>query len=198
MTPVVDHFGRHAASYDARSARWPWASVRSRERSAVVAALGDVRGLRALDLGCGAGFYTRCLLALGAQHVHSVDLAAPMVRELPSVGVTATVADAASVTLSERFERIVCAGMIEFVSDPGEILRNARAHATRDARLVVLGPTPRWPGALYERYHANHAIAVNRAFSRAYRGMAADTGWRVSSVREVFPLALVVALEVAG
>ena len=42
--------------------------------------VGDVTGLRILDLACGEGFYSRKLKTLGAAHVVGVDLSAEMIR----------------------------------------------------------------------------------------------------------------------
>ena len=50
------------------------------ERHTLFEALGDVRGLRVLDLACGEGFYTRLLRLAGAAEVTGVDISAEMVR----------------------------------------------------------------------------------------------------------------------
>ena len=50
------------------------------ERYTLFEALGDVDGLRVLDLACGAGFYTRLLKRAGAASVTGIDVSAEMVR----------------------------------------------------------------------------------------------------------------------
>ena len=40
--------------------------------------LGDLQGLRVLDLACGDGFYTRAIAAAGAAEVVGVDISADM------------------------------------------------------------------------------------------------------------------------
>lgn len=47
---------------------------------AIMALLGDIRGLRALDLGCGAGHSTRVLAQAGATRVMGVDLSGRQIR----------------------------------------------------------------------------------------------------------------------
>ncbi|KAF2876043.1 S-adenosyl-L-methionine-dependent methyltransferase [Massariosphaeria phaeospora] len=49
------------------------------ERPSVVAALGDVRGKRCLDLACGTGRYTALLSSLGATSVHAFDISPVMI-----------------------------------------------------------------------------------------------------------------------
>jgi len=57
--PVGDYFSGRASDYQARSTRFPWAWIRARELTAVRSLLGNVAGLDVLELGAGAGFYTR-------------------------------------------------------------------------------------------------------------------------------------------
>ena len=57
---------------------WPYR--RDVEQYSVRAALGDVTGMSALDLGCGSGDYTRFLASLGARPVVGVDEAAGMIE----------------------------------------------------------------------------------------------------------------------
>lgn len=51
------------------------------ESTSVFAALGDVKGLSVLDLGCGTGLYTRWLKQRGAAHVIGLDISEDMVVE---------------------------------------------------------------------------------------------------------------------
>ncbi|KAF2644516.1 S-adenosyl-L-methionine-dependent methyltransferase [Massarina eburnea CBS 473.64] len=50
------------------------------EKPSVLAALGDVRGKRCLDLACGTGRYTAFLSQLGACTVHGYDISPAMVE----------------------------------------------------------------------------------------------------------------------
>ena len=50
------------------------------ERHTLFEALGDVAGLRVLDLACGGGFYTRLLKRAGAAAVTGVDVSGEMIR----------------------------------------------------------------------------------------------------------------------
>jgi SAM-dependent methyltransferase len=49
-------------------------------RERVLEAVGDIRGLRLWDLGCGEGYVSRRLAALGARQVEGFDLSAAMVE----------------------------------------------------------------------------------------------------------------------
>jgi SAM-dependent methyltransferase len=74
---TTSQFDRLAFLYERSFDVWPYR--RDVEQALVLAALGDVTGLAALDLGCGAGSYTRWLAELGARPVVGVDGAAGMI-----------------------------------------------------------------------------------------------------------------------
>ncbi|KAF2263012.1 S-adenosyl-L-methionine-dependent methyltransferase [Lojkania enalia] len=50
------------------------------ERPSVIQALGDVKGLRCLDLACGTGRYTHLLHTLGAASVTGFDISSTMIE----------------------------------------------------------------------------------------------------------------------
>ncbi len=93
------------------------------DRPAVLAALGDVRGRRVLDAGCGPGFYAAALVTDGAE-VTAFDASATMVElARRRVGQRALVERA---RLGERlpypdgrFDLIVCALAIHYAPDRG-------------------------------------------------------------------------------
>src|SRR5882672_9265378 len=114
---AVEYFSGQAAGYQARSMRPPWAWIRAREARAVRSFLGDVSGLDVVELGAGAGFYTREILRMGARHVWAVDISAAMLAELPRGSVTPVLGDAATVRLGRRVSVLLCSGLLEFVPD---------------------------------------------------------------------------------
>ena len=68
--PVNFHDPALARTYSDRDADPSW--------SQALGALVDPRGLRAVDLGCGGGTYSRALLRLGAAQVVGVDFSGPI------------------------------------------------------------------------------------------------------------------------
>jgi SAM-dependent methyltransferase len=179
---TTDYFNRRAASYQTASSRGLWSWLRSRESHAVLALAGRVDGDEVLELGCGAGFYTRALLACGAVHVWAVDRAAEMLRALPRDGVTPVLGDAATVTLGRTFTLIVAAGIFEFVA-PARVLANAAAHAAPGARLVVLYSAPTIAGRAFRAFHAGHGVDA-RLYARAeFDEAALSSGWSIEEWR---------------
>ena len=75
---TASQFDELAYLYEQSFEVWPYR--REVEQYSVLQALGDVTGLAALDLGCGAGSYTRLLAEQGASPVVGVDGAAGMIE----------------------------------------------------------------------------------------------------------------------
>lgn len=195
---VSSYFARRAAGYVEDSVRFPWSWLRAREAAAVIGLLGDLEGADVLELGCGAGYYTRVLLDRGARHVFAADIVQDMVLQLPRRDVTAVVADAASVSFDRRFRHILIAGLLEFVPGAGEVFANALRHAEPGATFVVLAPASNISGRLYRLFHRRHGVAVRLFDQAGLARLAQETGWRpVQSVR-VRPFSLVVKLHPAG
>ena len=104
------------------------------------------RSLCALDLGCGTGAIGVRLARLGL-HVTLLDASLPMLdfakRAAREAGVTERIAlkhgDAtqfANLFQAESFDVIICHNILEFVDDPGAVLRSA-ARALRDPSGII-------------------------------------------------------------
>lgn len=149
-------------------------------------------------MGAGAGHYSRLALELGAAHVVALDLSGDMLSKLSNPGITTVVGDAASCDLHQKFERIICAGMLEFVPDPGAVLANARRHATGQARLVVLAPAASFGGFLYRRYHRRNGLNIWNFSKEQLLAVAESSGWTLESYQFVWPFTHVARLRVSG
>ncbi|HRD77584.1 MAG TPA: class I SAM-dependent methyltransferase, partial [Hyphomicrobiaceae bacterium] len=143
--------------------------------------LGDVRGRDILELGCGAGFYTRLVLSRGAGHVWAVDLSERMIAELPSEGVTGIHADATTANPGRSFDTLLSAGMLEFVPDPKAVLANAARFAAPNGRFAVLMPTASMLGRIYQRFHRRHGLSINLFDSSQLSRLGGETGWTLAN-----------------
>jgi SAM-dependent methyltransferase len=191
---VVAYFSQRARDYQTKSSRFPWAWVRASELAAIRGLLGDVEGAEVLELGAGAGFYTRDLVRRGALRVWAVDVSEAMLAMLPSGPITPVLGDAETIRLSRRFTLLISTGMLEFVRDPSAALANVAYHAEPGARFVLLVPRASLLGRLYRRFHRAHGLRIHLFDRNWFETAAAQTGWLVRSVVRVPPFSLAVRL----
>jgi SAM-dependent methyltransferase len=163
--------------------------VKAWEARAVFAVTGPVPS-PVLELGCGAGDYTRRLLAAGAREVVAVDRSLAMLDRARGDGVRTILSDAAHLSLSETFPLVFSAGMLEFVPDPTAVFAVAAAHAQPDAALVMFVPVVGVAGERYRAWHASHGVVVQLFDERALEGLGAAWGWRLVATRRVWPFGL--------
>lgn len=189
------YFDRQAPQYRLAAERGMWAWQRRREASAVLALATPIDGRTVLDLGCGAGFYARRMADHGARSVVAVDASPAMLAAIGDGRIETVAADAATVRLSRRFDRVILAGLLEFVADPEAVLANAGRHLADGGRLVVLAPPDSLAGRLYRRFHRGHGLDIRLFTLAGLTTAAAAVGLRLTACRAVPPYALVCALE---
>jgi SAM-dependent methyltransferase len=121
-------------------------------READARLLGDVRGKRVLELGCGAAAGARWLAGQGAAVV-GLDLSAGMLRhareaaERSGVRVPLVQADALALPFGDQAFDIVCTafGAVPFVADSGAVMREvARVLRPRGSWVFSITHAMRW------------------------------------------------------
>lgn len=194
MSEVKSYFDGVASGYQSASRGGVWSFVRDQERRALVKMLGPIAGRDVLELGCGAGYYTRLLLAEGARHVHAVDFSERMLAELPKHNVTPIHGDAATVDPRRTFDLMVSAGMLEFVPDAAAVLRNAARYAEPGAVLAILFPTNGLLGRAYRQFHRRNGMSIRLFDAGMIERMVQGTGWSVAERASAGPYSATVRL----
>jgi SAM-dependent methyltransferase len=120
--------------------------VETMEIPALRRQVGDVSGLRILDLGCGDGWLGEELLRRGAAGYHGVDASAEMVvRAARRLGAAATVTRQPLEELelgAARFDLVVSCLALHYVADLTAALARAAAHLDPGGRLVYTHEHP--------------------------------------------------------
>ena len=192
----LDYFDNSASQYAERSASTLWRWQRNRELAVVRTLLENVEGLNVLDLGCGAGFYTRYCIQQGAHKVIAVDFSPLMIEQLPKENVEGIVANATEVKLDEQVPKIICAGLLEFVSNPQDVLTNAQDLVTPDGIMVCLVPPENLAGSIYQKFHRHNGVNISLFSEAAFGELAHRAGWRIDEHKFVFPYSSVYRLKV--
>ena len=108
-----------------RSKQQPWRT--HIESFTLMALVGDLSGLSALDMACGEGFYTRLLRNQGAARVSGVDLSDGMIElarqqeAAHRLGIDYLVGDARNHNLPAEFDLVVAAYLLNYARDREEL-----------------------------------------------------------------------------
>jgi SAM-dependent methyltransferase len=125
-----------AGTEDEPTATAPWHELAKRH-------VGDVRGLRVLEIGCGRGAFAKHLAGAGARVV-AADFspsAVSLARELLGDSCETLVADVQAIPFpDESFDLVVSLETLEHVPDPAGGLAELVRVTRRGGRLVVTTP----------------------------------------------------------
>jgi 2-polyprenyl-3-methyl-5-hydroxy-6-metoxy-1,4-benzoquinol methylase len=111
------------------------------EEHTLFSLIGDIHGLKVLDLACGEGIYARKLKRRGAEAVTGVDISAEMIRlaraqeDAEPLGLRYAVMDAAAVEGLGSFDVVVGAYLLNYAKSRDEL----RAFASSIFRSLKSG-----------------------------------------------------------
>ena len=157
--------------------------------------LSDVTDSDILDFGCGAGYYARLVVNKNPRRLVAVDLSPAMISQITDNRIECMVGNAATLKIDGKFDKIISAGLLEFVDDAPAILANARRHIRDGGRFVLLVPRRNLAGKAYQYFHRRNGVAINLYNFRQIQEMAAETGWTMINHKFVFPFSLVAEFE---
>ncbi len=153
------YFDKVAPKYRNMTSSGIIGKVREREMKSVMRMLSPKPCESILDAGCGSGFYSLRIKSVGAI-VLGVDSSPRMVHEARKIGIHAELCDLESLNLGLKFDKILCAGVLEFCRDPLKVIRRLRAHLREEGIIVFLIPTCSLGGIFYKLYHLSHGLNI--------------------------------------
>lgn len=180
---VRSYFSRQARSHPNGSARGVWAWMRELETPVVMDLLGVRAGEAILDAGCGAGHYTQALVDAGAT-VTALDIEPEMIEAIRQrLRVETMLGDLMTVQLEPRFDKIVCAGVLEFVQEPGAVVANLAKGLRPGGTMVILVLARCLPGIGYWVARRTNGIDMPMFSRGGVETLARGTGLRVQEAR---------------
>ncbi len=148
---VNRYFSAQSGVYQRKSKSGIWNKIRKLESSIVLKALELKEGDSVLEVGCGSGYYSM-LIQGKVSSLLSIDKNAAMIAAANKYGVNAVHRDIADIG-DETFDKILLAGVIEFATDPSDLVSKAQKKLKTGGRLVVLYPQPGLVGLGYKWFH---------------------------------------------
>ncbi len=190
---ALRHYARIAHGYHDRVERGPLLRVmRRRERGIVLELAELVPGLTLADVGCGNGYYALEGKRRGLR-VCAIDAVPEMLAALAGSVEHVLQRDVEDLGRMGPFDRVICAGVLDFVVDPERAFGNVCRLVAPRGRLVVLAPSAGVGGWLYRAEKRLAGLRVN-LFERGWlESHSARHGLRVVAVRRPLPVNFAVA-----
>lgn len=153
------HYDRVAKKYSGMISSGVGGRLKNLEKTCLMQLLSPKSSDTILDAGCGSGFYANLIEKSGAQML-CIDISPVMVEVAKESGLDAEVHDIQSLNLNRKFDKILCAGPIEFCDRPLEALRNLRRHLTNEGYIVLSVLNVSIMGIIYWVYHFSHGLKI--------------------------------------
>ena len=141
--------------------------------------------------GCGSGYYGVILKKYGAVPF-GVDLSENMIRFLRQHGIRGSVGNIEDIQLHKTFDKILAAGVLEFVANPERAIHNLTSHLKKKGTLVILYPRYSIGGILYKCYHLLHGINIHLFTAESIKKKLLCAGLTVNIHKHVDPIVSVI------
>ena len=144
MSSYENYFDDQAVKYLESSDKVFWSFLCKKEKEAILKSLEPFEGMSCIDLGCGAGYYTRLLLAHSPSLLVGVDRSLIMLNQLKHKNILRVNVDIQTVAFRKPFDRVLCAGALEFLDDIDSFLENSKELLAHDGLMTILLPKGEW------------------------------------------------------
>jgi len=94
--------------------------------------------------------------------------------------------DAENFKIKNKFEKIVCAGLLEFVDSAEKVLVNIKKHSKKNCKLLILCPSNNFLAKLYKIYHSKNHIKINLFSINEIENIFKNSGWKIKKIKKVF------------
>tara|TARA_B100000686_G_scaffold345669_1_gene430691 strand:- start:4064 stop:4657 length:594 start_codon:yes stop_codon:yes gene_type:complete len=195
MSIIQTYFDGQANNYQLRSGKGFWGLLRRRELAAVLKALQPFSGMTCLELGCGSGYYTSIMARSKPSRLIAVDLSHKMLCSLNIPGVLKVRADIQSFQVKTPFQRILCAGALEFLPDPVSFFCNVRHALSCQGFVILLVPKKSLTGRIYQLFHRSHGVQIRLFDMSDLTNMIEKSGLSLDFI--VCPTAMTYVLRVS-
>jgi 2-polyprenyl-3-methyl-5-hydroxy-6-metoxy-1,4-benzoquinol methylase len=140
--------------------------------------LGLVEGQTVLDVGCGSGLLSKALLSKGYSVV-AIDDDPKAVEITKKKGITSYVASINDWGISEKFDCIICADVLEHIDNDQEIIKKIYSMLNPNGCLIVNVPS-------YQFLFGQHDIALGhkrRYSNRELKNKLQSSGFKIEHLR---------------
>lgn len=196
VKPLASLYDKSPDAYEAEISGGILGYFRKRERSAVLRGAEFETGtqLSVLDAGAGNGFLSKYAKSKG-HTVHAVDLFPGPLEGLKNIVDKTIQANLEHLDLGRTYDRVVCAGVFEFLDKPEQAFNRLAAHVGPEGKLVFLCPR-QGIGGQYYRVEKYFQKLKPRLYRRTwFEEMAKGHGMKLERFEKPLPTNMMLAFS---
>lgn len=195
MKNVENYFNNQSSTYEsAIRNNFIWGKLKAKEKRIVLSLLSPQKNEYILDAGSGPGIYAEILKNKGCR-VTCIDVAPSMIRLVKQKEIEGYALDIENFFFEQKFDKIICLGVLEFVAFPERALCNLARHLKEDGRIVLLIPIRNIPGYNYKMFHYLHGIHIRLFFLNEIKMLLHKTGLEIEKLIELFSLSYIIKIR---
>ncbi len=175
---TTKHFGKTASHYEDTRSKGILGRIVHKETTLVLKHLNIQKEESILDAGCGSGHYS-LLITQQKGRPYGIDFSQEMITELKKKNLHGEIADLEHFSLSNTFDKILCAGALEFLNKPEKTLSLFHHHLKEKGILVLLYPRISPGSIIYKSYHFFHSINIHLFTKKEIETLLKNTGFKI-------------------
>lgn len=184
LMTIKDYFEERAGAYDEKRSSGFLGWLRKNEREAVLSLLDVQKGETVLDAGCGEGHYAWLAKTKGAKSC-GIDRAESMIAKLKEKGIEGTVCDIENFSLGKKFDKIICAGVLEFIENPGSAIRMLAKHLKPKGSIIFLYSRPSLGTFAYVLLHRLHSLSLKVISQKKLQKLLNEAGLEITAHKKL-------------
>ena len=157
---IIKYFSKKSHLYEKKSNTFPWKYIRLNEVQKFMKVMPKKKFLMGLDLGCGAGFYTK-ILKNYCNKVIAVDYSHNMLKNIKDNEIIKIKTNANKLRLNKKFDIIICLGIFEFNKNYNQIFKTIKLHSDYKTNILMMIPYKNFFSLFYFIFHKLNNISLN-------------------------------------
>ena len=178
------YFDKKSKKYQSKSISFPWSLIRKFEKKTILNFLGNIRNLKIADVGSGSGYYSKIIIKKKPKEIYAIDNSAEMLKQIKEKKIKKIKQNSERLTINKKFDKIICAGLLEFNINPLKTLKNINKISKNKAILVLLCPKNNLFGKLYRNFHLNNNIKIKLFSNLEIKKLLKKSNWNILKMDE--------------
>jgi SAM-dependent methyltransferase len=157
---IKEHFNSVSASYTTKSEGFPWSIIRSKElKDFLNHSIMPEKGDCVLEVGAGAGFYTKYLYNDKLKYYLCLDVSNKMLNQI-NLNVDKKCGDISSLDEKVKYNKIYALGVVEFFAHPQSDIISMLTKLEKKGSAYLFLPKNNFWGRLYQKRHLRNEIGI--------------------------------------